>query len=98
MDFGLTHLEISNLAASTMAELSCNTSTDKIKEFLLNSDSEEQYLECIWHRMWNIVMILLQQRKHRTVEKEKMDTVIQFNVSDSTLNHGAYLISYVMLN
>jgi dephospho-CoA kinase len=42
MDFGLIYLEICTVAPSTIAKLSRNINTNKIKELVFNSDSEEQ--------------------------------------------------------
>jgi hypothetical protein len=41
MAFGLMHLKIKSLAASTMVKHSCNIGTNKIIELVFNSDSEE---------------------------------------------------------
>jgi hypothetical protein len=62
------------MTASAMAELSCNIRTNRNKELVLNSDSEEKCTSDVFDK--NMVMILVQQIKCGMTEKDK--TGIQF--------------------
>jgi hypothetical protein len=78
------------LPARIIAKLSHNISTKEVDEVVINSDAEEQCTSVSdrGHTDTDTTKEV-QQKKSRN-----RDMLIQFNVSDSALNHVLYLISY----